>query len=496
MPLTYIDIEKQKTCRIGIFFLILLILYFCVTFALVQGILLFVFPFLFIKTGSLLVFENPFYLLALFVFSLFIAAIHFWFSSSDAVKSVMKNLEATSPDPEDGIHRRLMNIMDEIHVVTGKTRKISCMIIPSLSMNAIAVSDLKGNAAIAITEGLLSRLTRSETESVLAHEAYHILSGDCMEATIATSLFGMYAAMIEKIQDLGDEDQRGLHPAFFLFWILLKFSEILSLFISREREYRADAASVRMTRNPLAMAGALHLIRRNWRGAGSIGNGLEMLCIINPQENDMDESVGFWANLMSTHPPILKRIDILLKMVRVSIADLDRKLSSEMQTVASASIHPEPHYFALDREHQWQGPYALADLTSVPWLTPQTWIQSPDEKGAERAAENPLINMIFMNRLNKNDKDMSTFQCPSCKQPLYKVSYEKTSVYQCNFCRGVLIDSTKIPRIIARREKECTERIKSLAKAVTADNQKKFILKKLKKMEAKIEITHIMSKMS
>jgi len=95
--------------------------------------------------------------------------------------------------------------------------------------------------------------------------------------------------------------------------------------------------------------------------------------------------------------------------------------------------------------------------------------------------------MIFMNRLNKNDKDMSMFQCPSCKQPLYKVSYEKTSVYQCNFCRGVLIDSTKIPRIIARREKECTERIKSLAKAVTADNQKKFILKKLKKIEAKIK---------
>ena len=45
MPLTYIDIERQKTWRIGIFFLILLFMYYCVTFALLQGIALFVFPF-------------------------------------------------------------------------------------------------------------------------------------------------------------------------------------------------------------------------------------------------------------------------------------------------------------------------------------------------------------------------------------------------------------------------------------------------------------------
>lgn len=486
MPLTFIEIEKQKTWRIGILFLLLLVMYFSVVISLFLGILFF-FPFYFMKTGSLVFWNDPLYIILITGFSLLLAGIHFWFSASGAVQSVMKSLGAIPPDPEDGIHRRLKNIIDEIHVVTGQTRKIGCFVIPSLSMNAIAVADLKGNAAIAITEGLLSRLTRSQTEAVLAHEAYHILSRDCMEATIATSLFGMYAAMLEKLRNLREEERSGLHPAFFLFWVLLKLSQMLSMLISREREYRADAASVRMTRNPVAMAEALHLISRNWRGSGMIGSGLEMLCIINPQENELDESEGFWSTLMSTHPPIRKRIDILLKMVRVSIAELDRKLNSGTQTVNVPSGAAEPLYHVFDPKHKWQGPYALAELAALPWLLPLTWIRSGNDKSVERASENPLINAIFTNRLNTAGKEVSEFRCPSCKQSLSEIPYEKTKVYQCGFCRGVLVDNTKIPRIIARREKECTERIKSLAKAVTTDNQRKLAIKKLKKTEAQLK---------
>ena len=44
-----------------------------------------------------------------------------------------------------------------------------------------------------------------------------------------------------------------------------------------------------------------------------------------------------------------------------------------------------------------------------------------------------------------------------------------------------MVESVKIPRIIARREQECTERIASLAKAVITDNQRKLSLKRLKR---------------
>ena len=477
MPLTYIDIEKQKTWKIGIFFLILLFMYFCVTFALLQGMVLLVFPFVFMKTGGILLWGNPLYLLAIFGSALFMAAIHFWFSASDAVHGVMKSLGAIVPDRDDGIHRRLLNIMDEIYIVTGNRRIIQCMVIPSLSMNAIAVADLKGNAAIGITEGLLSRLSRDQTEAVLAHEAYHVLSGDCMEATVATSLFGMYAAMIEKLRNLGEDDRRALHPAFFLFWLLVKLSQLLSLFISREREYRADAAAVRMTRNPLSLAEALHLISRNWRGSSLIGSGLEMLCIMNLKDDASDESGGFWSNLMSTHPPAGKRIDILLRMARKSISDLEKQVE---KPPAVSSGAPGQRYFVLDQEKKWTGPFRAAELASLPWFSPRTWIIRESGKDVRRAADDADAQAIFTGVSGQSFGTISKYHCPLCKQSLIEQPYEKTSVYICNYCGGVLVDSIKIPRIIARREQECTEHIASLAKAVINDNQRKLSLKQLK----------------
>jgi heat shock protein HtpX len=429
------------------------------------------------KTGGILLTGKPLYLLAIFMSALFMAAIHFWFSASDAVQAVMKSLGAIVPDREDGIHKRLLNIMDEIHIVTGNRRTIQCMVIPSLSMNALAVADLKGNAAIGITEGLLSRLSRDQTEAVLAHEAYHILSGDCIEATVATSLFGMYAATIEKLRNFGDEDRHGLHPAFFLFWILLKLSQLLSMFISREREYRADAASVRMTRNPLSLAEALRLISRNWRGSSLIGSGLEMLCIMNLKDDASDEAEGFWADLMSTHPPAGKRIDILLRMARKSIGDLEKQ-AEKASSVSSGP--PGQRFFVLDQEKKWTGPFSAAELASFPWFSPRSWIIRESGKDVRRAAEDAEAQAIFTGVSGQTSGTISKHHCPLCKQLLIRQPYEKTRVYVCNYCNGVLVDSIKIPRIIARREQECTERIASIATAVINDNQRKLSLKRVK----------------
>jgi len=83
-----------------------------------------------------------------------------------------------------------------------------------------------------------------------------------------------------------------------------------------------------MTRNPVALAEALHLLSRSWRGAGFIGSGFETLCIVNPVATVLDEREGLIADLLSTHPPLRKRMEILLGMARVSVEELDRKAGS------------------------------------------------------------------------------------------------------------------------------------------------------------------------
>jgi len=440
MPLTFIDIERQKNWRIWLFFLVLLFLYFIVTVFFAAAFL----PFA--------VHNGPRFFVFVGALAVVVAGVHFWFSAYDAVADVTKKLGAQPPDPQDDIHKMFLNIMEEMHVVTGNKRRIGSVVIPSLSLNALAVADLQGNAVIGITEGLLSRLTRPQLETVIAHEAHHVLSGDCLETSVAASLFGFYASIME-----------------------LKLSYLLDMFISREREYRADAAAVRMTRNPISLAETLHLLSRSWRGAGFIGSGFEMICIVNPEATALDESEGFWADLFSTHPPIKKRIDILLKMAHASIAELDAKADSREKAKADADAREStgPRYYAMNPQQQWQGPFTIGELGALSWLSPLTWVAAGEQQPVERAWKQPLINALFAARLKDQTQKLSDFTCPSCGQALVAEAYEATQVHQCRFCGGTLVESSRIARIIARtgQERPCSARITAFARATATENQ-------------------------
>jgi heat shock protein HtpX len=474
MPLTFIDIERQKSWRIWLFFLFLMFLYFAIAtlFAVMTlPVTLQSAPLHFTHLHP----ASPHFVPRLWIFlgitALLVAGIHFWFSAYDAVNAVIRGLDAQEPDPKDDIHKMFLNIMEEMHVVTGHQRTIRAVVIPSLALNALAVADLKGQAAIGVTEGLLSRLTRPQLETVIAHEAHHILSGDCLETTIASSLFGTWSSLLESLTYTSSRGRTTFSAGVPLAWLLLKLSYLLSMFISREREYRADAAAVRMTRNPIALAETLYLLSRSWRGAGFIGSGFEMLCIVNPEASVLDETEGLWADLVSTHPPLWKRMDILLKMAHTSIAELDAKAESREKVAAKKTN--EPQYYAMNPQQQWQGPFGIGELGALPWLSPLTWVNSGEKESVDRAWKQPAINALFLTRLAGQPQETSNFSCPSCGQPLMTESYEGTQVNECRFCAGTLVENSRIARILARtgRERPCSERVIALARATAKENQ-------------------------
>lgn len=459
MPLTFIDIERQKTWRIAAFFGVLVLIYLAVVAVLGAAFA----PF-FLSTPAR-------FWSVLFPLAALIAGIHFWFSASDAVTDVVRSLDAQPPDPDDHVHRMLSNVMEELHVVTGNKRTIRCTVIPSLSLNALAAADLKGNALIAVTEGLLSRLTRPQVETVVAHEAHHILSGDCLESTVAASLFGPLSSALENIRI-----SRGFAViAVLVAWILLQLGYFLNMFISREREYRADAAAVRMSRNPLALAEVLHLLSRSWRGAGFIGSGFRNLCIVNPQATVMDESEGFLADLLSTHPPLRKRIDILLGMARVPVSDLEERAAR-----SAAKPSESAAYYALNPGHEWEGPFTVGELAGLPWFGPLTWISLKKGAAADRAWKDPAVSGLLLARLSEPERsEGSGLLCPTCGQPLRTADHEGSRAFRCAFCAGTLVRTDHIHRIIARtsRANPCTERINSLARAMLRQNRSKGLLR-------------------
>src|SRR5262249_15135995 len=106
---------------------------------------------------------------------------------------------------------------------------------------------------------------------------------------------------------------------FFIVWVVALIvapivSQLVAMAVSREREYLADASGAELTRNPLALASALQKIDAAAAPTESIKQGIAHLCIEDPRGSGVNASEGFLANLMSTDPPIAKRIELLRQM--------------------------------------------------------------------------------------------------------------------------------------------------------------------------------------
>ena len=88
-------------------------------------------------------------------------------------------------------------------------------------------------------------------------------------------------------------------------------SKLVAMAISRQREYLADASSVEFTRNPRALLRALEQIAKSESPLKAATSGTGHLFIVNPREGLREDKEGFLDNLLSSHPPLAKRIERL-----------------------------------------------------------------------------------------------------------------------------------------------------------------------------------------
>jgi heat shock protein HtpX len=174
-------------------------------------------------------------------------------------------------------------------------------------MNAFAVGD-RDNAVIALSDGILRRMSLEETAAVLAHEASHVAHNDLRvmgfadvteRFTRVMSLFGQILLLVNL--------PLMLMGAVTISWIpivVLIFAPTLSalaqLALSRTREYNADLGAARLLGDPEPMARALSKMERFQ------GRFLEQ--VIGPGQRLPDPS------LLRTHPPTEERIRRLLEL--------------------------------------------------------------------------------------------------------------------------------------------------------------------------------------
>jgi len=87
-------------------------------------------------------------------------------------------------------------------------------------------------------------------------------------------------------------------------------AKLIQLAISRRREYLADAGGAQITKYPEGLASALEKINSDTEPLEAANKATAHLYITNPLKNHHD-SIGWFAGLFNTHPPIGERIKAL-----------------------------------------------------------------------------------------------------------------------------------------------------------------------------------------
>lgn len=190
-------------------------------------------------------------------------------------------------------------------------------VIPSESPNAFATGRNPQHASVAVTHGILGLLNDEELEGVLAHELGHVRNRDILTSSIAATLAGAITILSRFAFFFGGGGDRrrdnGLSALFMLILAPIA-ATLIQLWVSRTREYEADATGAHLTGNPYALASALEKISGYSRQVPLIASpNTAHLFIVAPLLSGQS-----WASLFSTHPPVRERIQRLIGRPSVS----------------------------------------------------------------------------------------------------------------------------------------------------------------------------------
>jgi heat shock protein HtpX len=247
--------------------------------------------------------------------------------------SVLWSVHAEQPDETIADLPELLNIVKEMSLAAGLPSP-KVFMVKDPDPNAFTIGTVPADSSIVVTTGLLDLLDREELQGVIAHEMSHIRNSDTMLMTIITVLFGAVLLLSEWMKKSallgGFAGGRipgagwAMRSVLFIGWIITLLlapfiAHVVSMAVSRQREYLADAGGAELTRNPKALAQALMKIENAAEPTISFQKGIAHLCVVDPLGKKVNSKEGWWADLCATHPPLKNRIMLLNAMAYETI---------------------------------------------------------------------------------------------------------------------------------------------------------------------------------
>jgi len=177
--------------------------------------------------------------------------------------------------------------------------------------NAFATGAFRDSALVAVSTGLLEGMSREEVEAVLGHEIGHVANGDMVTLTLIQGVVNTFVIFLSRIigyvvDRVILKNERGQGIGFFVTVMVSQillgiFASMIVAWFSRQREFRADAASASLLGSPQPMVAALS--RLGGLQPGALPQSM--------QASGISGGPGGWGALFATHPPIEQRIAAL-----------------------------------------------------------------------------------------------------------------------------------------------------------------------------------------
>lgn len=182
----------------------------------------------------------------------------------------------------------------------------------SPDVNAFATGPNRNSALVAVSTGLLDRMSQEEAEAVLGHEVSHVANGDMVTLALIQGVVNTFVIFLSRVigyvvDRVVFKVERGHGPAFWITAIIAELllgilASIIVMWFSRQREFRADAGGAKLAGRDKMIA-ALERLQAQHEPA----NLPDQLAAFGISGG----SPGGFRRLFMSHPPLSERIAAL-----------------------------------------------------------------------------------------------------------------------------------------------------------------------------------------
>lgn len=241
-------------------------------------------------------------------------------SLSRVMAKWMMGVKVIDPDTRDTDEKLLLETVHNLSLKAGLKVLPQVGVYHSNEVNAFATGPSRSRSLVAVSTGLLNRMSQVELEGVIGHEISHIANGDMVTMTLLQGVVNAFVMFLARVlayalsrnRNRQESNQAGVSMSYVVFVYLFEvvfmiLGSIVVAGYSRYREYRADAGGAR-----LAGKDAMIASLKSLRVLQEIKDPREQPALANFKISHQGRK-GL-LGLFASHPPLADRIERLQKL--------------------------------------------------------------------------------------------------------------------------------------------------------------------------------------